>query len=364
MSKNGRICINRVDYIKRSDAGAKYAGMSLVRSIILKDDYATQVGHFDTDSESLLTYSTARGKIAAIDLRTMKTVLEFQSPLNYGQVTAFSTDGQRNWAISGTNRGVVSIWDLRFNQCIKTWRHPSKSRINQIDMYPLPVTGAPTASRLIRMGIENSSAEISTWDAEAGKCYLVDCVMNDLINVDEELNQRYGSGLHSIEPPVLGTLSEFPANFTNSSKLLSRRYFAVDPSNRMMVSAGADRKIRYSPIDSQESGMLVSGRDENFNAKISSFTFQDMHLTIEHTPQAVVAPYGAPSRGSTFASLPRKAVPAIFRSRQTRNPNVESVQYPDYTTRHRTEISAISVCKLPENMIITGAHDGIVKLWQ
>lgn len=113
-SDDGKIHIGRIEYIKRSDGGAKYDGYTTFRKILLENDCATCLNHYDTENESLLVFGTSKGKLVALDLRSMKVAWSYKSPSNYGRITSLFIDHKKNWAMTGTHRGVLSLWDVRF----------------------------------------------------------------------------------------------------------------------------------------------------------------------------------------------------------------------------------------------------------
>ena len=34
--------------------------------------------------------------------------------------------GAQHWALSGSSRGYLSVWDVRFQMCVHTWQHPTR----------------------------------------------------------------------------------------------------------------------------------------------------------------------------------------------------------------------------------------------
>lgn len=221
--------------MRRNDNnGTKYTGCSLIRKIVLGDDYATQIEHFDTDNESLLVYTTAKGKISALDIRSMKTAWEFQAPANHGQLTSLLLDGKHSWAMTGSHRGVLSVWDIRFQLCANIWRHPSMSRINQLEIYPfLPRGFSSNPAKLVAMSVENQTSELSVWDIETASCYKVwgsiyESLPGRSSDIDIEVNRIYGDGMkvspsNNCSRPILqfwgATINPLVCHFTMFPKI-------------------------------------------------------------------------------------------------------------------------------------------------
>lgn len=116
VSDNGKIAISRIEYIKKADLGkTKYSGCRPLQEINLENDHAMCLKHFENDNESLLVFPTSKGKIIALDLRSMKVAWKFQSQSNFGEISAMMLEPKRSWVMTGTHRGVLSLWDIRFN---------------------------------------------------------------------------------------------------------------------------------------------------------------------------------------------------------------------------------------------------------
>ena len=86
------------------------------------------------DQESVLVYATAHGKFNGLDLRSMDLAWSFDSPASHGVITTFTMDRHHSWALTGTSRGVFSLWDIRFGLRVKSWAHPSRSKV--LNFYP------------------------------------------------------------------------------------------------------------------------------------------------------------------------------------------------------------------------------------
>eukprot|EP00842_Homolaphlyctis_polyrhiza_P006601 jgi/Hompol1/6942/HPOL_000974-RA len=164
---NGQIHIARVEHIRAPSNSVKYTGVSLVRTISLKNEFAVSIDHTESDTQSLLVYATTNGRLCALDLRLMKEVWSFQVPPHYGAITAFVMDPKRLWCLVGTHRGVLALWDVRFKLCTNVWMHPSKTRINKLSLYPCRSqsrAGANASGKLVAMAVGTATNEVSIWN--------------------------------------------------------------------------------------------------------------------------------------------------------------------------------------------------------
>lgn len=80
-----------------------------------------------------------------------------------GFLTSISVDNSNNWVMVGTDLGIYTIWDLRFQIPVRSFAHPSDS-------------GAVSLSAAPRHAVfaSNLNSTVTHWDVEAGiaKCVL------------------------------------------------------------------------------------------------------------------------------------------------------------------------------------------------
>ncbi|KAJ3325684.1 Serine/threonine-protein kinase [Boothiomyces sp. JEL0866] len=348
-STKGHIHISRVEYLTNNTL-TKYVKYKPVKSITLQDDYATQVSHYDTENSSLLVFTTKRGIFSAWDLRSMQQVWSFTPPAHYGEITSMVIAKNHTWAMIGTHRGVLSLWDLRFSLNAQVWQHPSKSSIRQLDLYNLSLQGQQGQSpKSVIMSVENTGGEISVWDVENQKCHQVWFVMNDdQSETQTEIDKLYGNGLKALSPPKASeVMSDFSSLSTyNSPKRLTRRIFAINSQLKFMVSGGNEKLLRFHDLNRPEKSRIFSSLPSTVTApQYSSHPFQDIYFNIEHTPKKQFYS-NSPSRGMSSDGNSAELSPASI------------------PTCHSDSITAIALAKSPHNMVISGARDGIIKVFQ
>jgi phosphoinositide-3-kinase regulatory subunit 4 len=136
----------------------------------------------------MLIMVTNQHRFYGIDLRTMKEVWSFENPSELGEVTALVFHKRNKWLLAGTSRGGLVLWDTRFKLRIKTWLHPSKTRINKL------CSLVKDSSRLVAIA---SDHEVSLWDISKTECLQVWSILKGLskdIHSEDLMNQLYGSG--------------------------------------------------------------------------------------------------------------------------------------------------------------------------
>jgi phosphoinositide-3-kinase regulatory subunit 4 len=109
-------------------------------------------------------------------------------------------DRKRNWLLSGTSKGVLSLWDIRFQTQLKSWTHPANSPITNVLPYPrLRSSKSSQQGKNVCISIGSFMSEISTWDVDIGSCNDVFCVLEEpsqrLTNITEVISSVYNTGL-------------------------------------------------------------------------------------------------------------------------------------------------------------------------
>ena len=132
----------------------------------LEHEYVSHMDHLEIDPHSLLILVTNSGHIRGIDLRTMKQVWNLIHPPHYGAITAILSNKRGHWLLTGTNRGVLCLWDMRFKIVLKAWRHPNQSRIHKLSSFIMDGQSA-TPLKLVSIA---TSQEVSVWDISSTEC--------------------------------------------------------------------------------------------------------------------------------------------------------------------------------------------------
>lgn len=93
-----------------------------------------------TEETSIIIALTNRHKILLIDIRDMNFLNSIQIPKKYGAISCFEVNPNDMTLIIGTMRGIINVWDLRFNILLSSFTFGDHSSI--IDIKLLPHLGA------------------------------------------------------------------------------------------------------------------------------------------------------------------------------------------------------------------------------
>ncbi|OAQ30331.1 ARM repeat-containing protein [Linnemannia elongata AG-77] len=333
-SDNGSIHVFRVHYI----SSGKYGKCETVRKITLNNEYAVTMEHYHTESQSLLVYATNRGNIYALELGTMRPAWQLSNNISHGVITAMVIDRRKSWLLVGTNRGVLTLWDLRFMISIRSWVHPTKSRISRLVIQPPPqLNGEKPIDYKDRIIVASGKNEVSVWDIEQNECLEIFGVRN----ADDKKALSFDS-FKAIEPLSGSELlrNSFTSNDSNVSSDQSVHAVIFPTDCDYMITAGADRKIRYWEKSRIELSFVISGHDpQDQLPKYAKQRIEGLPVHYEVTPVPPAKP------------------------RPTGRNNAITAQQQQLLRNHLDAIMDIALTELPCMLLISGDRDGVIKVF-
>ncbi|ORX99188.1 ARM repeat-containing protein [Basidiobolus meristosporus CBS 931.73] len=333
-SDDGTIHIFRVDY-QGNNTAPKYGKCQTVRKIVLKDEHVVAIEHFNTEQESLLVYATTKGNIYGFDLRKTQVVWVLRNPTNFGVITSFVIDHHRAWILVGTNRGILTLWDLRFHISLKSWIHPSKTSINRLVIY----MGPSSRGRHVLVAAGNN--EVSLWDIEKVECKEVFMVRA----VDDRRSSKIGSDV--LKAQDIPSKESFLKNVLNPGQYGFSAFqensirSMISPANTNYILTAGVGKIRYWDIEHPEGSYIVSGLHvgepkPNFSKLIhNGITF---HI---ETPPRTPSKSKAPRIGNPVSQLQQMLV-----------------------NNHTDCINDIQLVEVPYTIIVSADREGVIKVFR
>ncbi|EDO39636.1 predicted protein [Nematostella vectensis] len=270
-----------------------------------EEGHVVDMAHFDTGSQSVLTYATSHGLICGWDLRSGAMAWKLANNPAHGLITSFVVDPCHCWLAVGTSTGNLVCWDLRFQLPITSLSHPRGARIRRLATHP-------TEQSWVVSAVEGNN-EVSIWDLETGA--------------------RRQTLWASNTPPLSQTKV--------SPHAVHALYSSPGDATPFILTAGSDRRIRMWDLSYPEHSQMVAGAATD---NLNSVVLQYKSRLIDGT-EVFQEVYCKPRQSVLHEDMPRRG-PA---------------QPP---VGHHECINDIAFSKSPQNFILTAARDGVVKIWK
>ncbi|GFR49900.1 hypothetical protein Agub_g12005, partial [Astrephomene gubernaculifera] len=147
-SSSGSLHLWRPEYTTRQGGVPdKYTGVVAVRQL---SPGQGAVLHVCGWGPHLLLHVTQRGGVGAWDTRTQREGWVLPCCPTRGLLEHLVADPGAGgaWLMTGSSRGYLSLWDVRFLQCVHAWQHPLRCPIDAM----APATGPPARVLLAGAG--------------------------------------------------------------------------------------------------------------------------------------------------------------------------------------------------------------------
>lgn len=177
-ASDGVIHMFSIDHISRGlgNVVEKYSGIVDIKKKDVKEGALVSLLNYTADSLSgpMVMYSTQNCGIHLWDTRSDLDAWTLKANPEEGYVSSLVTSPCGNWFVSGSSRGVLTLWDLRFRIPVNSWQYPIKCPVEKMCLCFLPPPSA-SVSTTMRPFIYVAAGcnEVSLWNAELGSCHQV-----------------------------------------------------------------------------------------------------------------------------------------------------------------------------------------------
>lgn len=347
---DGTIHMFSVDYISRGlgNVVEKYSGIADIKKKDIKEGAILSLLNYSADSSfsQMVMFSTQNCGIHLWDTRKNSSSWTLKATPEEGYVSSLVTDPCGNWFVSGSSRGVLTLWDLRFLIPVNSWQYSLPCPIEKMCLFvPPPNSSASTTARPL-IYVAAGCNEVSLWNAENGSCHQVLRVAN--YDSDAEMYDGHWALAR-------------PSSKSNSRPDLRRNVnprYRVDELNEPpprlpgirsllplpggdLLTGGTDLKIRRWDHHSPDRSYCICGpnlngvgNDDFYEAR-SSFGVQVVQET---------------RRRPLTSKLTAKAVLAAAAT--------------DSAGCHRDSVLSLASVKLNQRFLISSCRDGAVKVWK
>ncbi|XP_038879690.1 serine/threonine-protein kinase VPS15 [Benincasa hispida] len=347
-SCDGLIHMFSVDYFSKGigNVAEKCSGIADIKKKDINEGAIITMLNYSTDTSQMVMYSTQNCGIHLWDTRTNVNVFTLKSTPEEGYVSSLLAGPCGNWFVSGSSRGVLTLWDLRFLVPVNSWKYSVLCPIERMCLFVHPPnTSVATAARPL-IYVSAGCNEVSLWNAENWSCHQIlrvasydnETEMSDLPWALAKPSSK-GNPMQDLRRNVnpkykVDELNEPPPRLPGIRSLLPL------PGGDLLTG-GTDLRIRRWNHFSPDRTYCVCGPNvkrignEDFYETRSSFGVQVVQET---------------RRRPLSTKLTTKAILAAAAT--------------DSAGCHRDSILSLASVKLNQRLLLSGSRDGAIKVWK
>ncbi|KAG8636183.1 hypothetical protein MANES_16G108000v8 [Manihot esculenta] len=346
---DGSMHVFSVDHISRGLGSVveKYSGIADIKKKDIKEGAILSLLNYTSDNNAsqIVMYSTQNCGIHLWDIRANANAWTLKAVPEEGYVSSLVTSPCGNWFVSGSSRGVLTLWDLRFLIPVNSWQYSLVCPIEKMCLFVTSPNVSVSNTRPM-IYVAAGCSEVSLWNAENGSCHQVLRLANydnDTEMSDTPWALAKPSSKANFKPDIRRNVSpKYRVDELNDppSRLPGVRSMLPLPGGDLLTG-GTDLKIRRWDHCSPERSYCISGpnlngvgNDDLFEIR-SSFGVQVVqetkrkHQTTKLTAKAVLAAAATDSAGC-----------------------------------HRDSILSLASVKLNQRLLISSGRDGAIKVWK
>ncbi|KAH9304628.1 hypothetical protein KI387_009032, partial [Taxus chinensis] len=173
-SSSGIIHVFSVNYLSREDGSIdRYTSTEVVMKKETKEGAVLSLQNYATEGPQMLLYSTQCNGIHLWDLRTQTNAWSLKACPEEGYISSVVLDPCQSWLVSGSSRGVLTLWDVRFHIPVNTWQHPMACPIEKMCLHIPASNYLPCTTGDPLVYVAAGFNEVALWNAKDGSCQQV-----------------------------------------------------------------------------------------------------------------------------------------------------------------------------------------------
>lgn len=251
----------------------RIAGSKTLKKLNVNEGEVVAVSHFNASSSCVATYATQKGGVRSWDLRAAREPFKLRHSPELGLLTSIALGSDRHWIVTGTRCGYIALWDLRYERCVKLWRHARKSPIVRLatSMVPPPQTWGSTPSKLDNA---RPSIFVATGDNECAMYDVLTGACKECFRTVDGDNRQPGSSAE--EPPKLAevVIANNQRNGILTTTAIPQEDFFVSAKdsincmlgnigaghNSYLITGGSDNRIRFWDFTTPSKCYVICGQ--------------------------------------------------------------------------------------------------------
>ncbi|KAK3016471.1 hypothetical protein RJ639_007720 [Escallonia herrerae] len=327
-ASDGMMHMFSVDYISRGlgNVVEKYSGIADVNKTSVGEGAILSLLNYSADggASQMILYSTQKCGIHLWDTRRRSNAWNSKVDPEEGYVTSLVTGPCGNWFVTGSSRGVLTLWDLRFCIPVNSWQFSPAIPVEKMCPFVAPPSTSLSSTARPLVYVAAGCNEVSLWNAENGSCHQVLRVANN--DSDAETSDL---------PCALAR----PSSKASSKPDIRRSKYRVDELNEPPPRLPGIRSLLPLP-----GGDLLTGG-----------TDLKIRLWDHVSPKRSYCICGPSIKGETK----RRPVATRLTAKA-----VLAAAATDSAGCHRDSILSMASVKLNQRLLISSGRDGAIKVWK
>lgn len=361
---DGSIHVWRVDMVSSSTTNIvdsnrgmrRVAGRTTIRQMDTDEGEILAVNQYNSPGASILMYATQK-HVHSWDLRSAKEPFCLKGPQDTGYITSMAMGSDRNWAVIGTNRGFVLLWDLRFQHIMKLWHHSRSSPIDRLATSFVP----PPQTWVGKVQSNNSSKPFLFVASGPNECGMFDATTGSCSQCFRAV--EYGRRNSNARADGVPVLTEIPLSKAARRKSLFAKGIGSARLGEALSSSCRSVNAMIGSIGASDHSFLITGGSDcrirfwDFSVPSKCYVTSGMESE-QPRPSFERIDYGHSSRLMLCRQAPLSAANEVDSSKIPRKlfQGTRAMQHGHY--------DAIQDLKVMRNGLVSCSRDCTVKIWK
>ncbi|KAK9071984.1 hypothetical protein SSX86_008415 [Deinandra increscens subsp. villosa] len=396
-ASDGTIHTFSVDYVSHGlgTVVEKYSGITDVKKNNIKEGAILTLLNYTSgggDDGKMFLYSTQNCGIHLCDTRENTNSWNTKVVPEEGYACALVASPCGNWFVSGSSRGVLTLWDLRFGIAVNSWQYSVACPI--ADMCLFVPNQSPPLSTTVRplVYVAAGCNEVSLWNAENGSCHQLHRV-SAFVALRFHVARLMHCITHNVSIAKWGMLRAKPrncwlfsmkvlrvANSDNDAEISELPWALARPSNKTHPKVDSRRNVnfKYRVDELNEPPPRSPGIRSLLSLPGGDLLTGGTDLKIrrwDHSrPERTYCVCGPSINGvgndefyETKSSFGVQVVQESKRRHLETRPSGKAVLAASATDAggcHRDSILSLASVKLNQRLLLSSSRDGTVKVWK
>ena len=173
-ASDGFIHMFSVDHISRGlgNVVEKYSGIADITKKDIKEGAILNLLNCPVDNYTIM-YSTQNCGIHLWDTRSNSNTWTLKATPEEGYASSLASGPCGNWFVSGSSRGVITLWDLRFLIPVNSWQYSLACPIEKMRLFLPPSNASVSSAARPLVYVAAGCNEVSLWNAENASCHQI-----------------------------------------------------------------------------------------------------------------------------------------------------------------------------------------------